>query len=72
MNWQLFIVLVLVALAATYLLRQHWRTWAGTKSGGCGGGCSCPSKANAANDAQSTPLIPVEQLTVRRRNTSSP
>jgi hypothetical protein len=60
MDWQLWIVGVLVAAAVLYLGRQTYRTWAGRKAG-CGT-CKCgPAKDPAA------PLIPVEQLELRRR-----
>jgi len=60
MNWQLLAVGVIVAAAVSYLARQTWRTWSAKKSG-CGG-CGCGSKSN-----DNATVIPVEQLTLRRR-----
>jgi hypothetical protein len=45
---QLIATLILVAVAAGYLLRQIWRTLRGRKSG-CGGGCSCAAKPADTN-----------------------
>lgn len=68
MQWQLAAVGLIVAAAGAYLLRQTWRSWFGRKAGGCGGGCHCGSKTTDANAANGeTTLIPVEQLTLRRR-----
>jgi attachment p12 family protein len=61
MNWQLAIVIVLVAAAGLYLARQTWRTWAGKKAG-CGSGCGCASQPNTKPHES---LISSEQL-VRR------
>ena len=63
MVWQLVIVAVIVAAAAWYIARATWRTWSGRKSG-CGGGCGCGSKTAAE---QKGTVIPVEQITLRRR-----
>jgi hypothetical protein len=63
MDWQLAIVLVVIAAALLYLARRTWRTWAGAK-GGCGGTCGC---AGGKADGKSVSLIPPEQLTLRRR-----
>jgi hypothetical protein len=64
-NGQLLIVMVLVAAASLFLVRQTWRAWAGRKAG-CGGGCGCASKPNSRQEA---PLIAPEQLTQRLRQT---
>jgi hypothetical protein len=66
MDWQLWAVGVLVALAAAYLGRQTWRTWAGNKAG-CGG-CKCDGapKTSTENGARVS-LIPPEQVRLRRR-----
>jgi len=72
MNWQMLAVIVLVAVAAGYLLRQHWRAATGRKAGGCAGGCSCPSKSTVAANGTEAPLIAPEQITLRRRNIGSP
>ena len=68
MDWQLAIVVLIVAVATGYLIRQSWRTWSGRKSG-CGGGCACDSKKPALEQANGTAaLIPSEQITLRRRD----
>ena len=36
---QLVVVFALVALAAGYVLRAAWKTWAGATPGGCAPGC---------------------------------
>jgi hypothetical protein len=64
MDGQLLIVGVLVILALVYLSRQTLRAWIGRGSG-CGG-CKCPGTAKTPNSNAET-LIPVEQLTLRRR-----
>ena len=46
MDLQLAIVAVLIAAAALYIALQVWRTWAGSKKGGCGGGCGCGKNAD--------------------------
>jgi hypothetical protein len=63
MNWQLLAVVGIIIAAAGYLLRRSWLTWRGSK-GGCGGGCGC---AKTAETNGSATLIPLEQLTLRRR-----
>jgi hypothetical protein len=67
MDWQLLIVGMVVLLALAYLGRRTLRAWRG-KGAGCGGGCKCPSTAQTS-DATGTAhtLIPVEQVTLRRR-----
>ncbi len=57
-DWQLLLVIPIVAVAVCYLARQTWRTWSGKKSGCRGCGC----KASPAAQGE---VIPVEQLTVR-------
>ena len=66
MDWQLPIVILIVAGAACYLGVQTWRSWTGRKAG-CGkGSCGCGKpQENAAEKAEI--LIPAGQLTVRRR-----
>ena len=66
MDWQLPLVLLTVATAAAYLLRQSWRTWTG-KGKGCGGRCQCGDTAKSPGDSIRGSLIPVEQLTLRTR-----
>lgn len=61
MDWQLPIVLLIVATAAIYLTRQTWRSLSGKK--GCKSGCGCGPKA--AETGQEV-LIPADQLTIRR------
>ena len=63
MDWQWIVVLTTVVVAAAYIARAAWRTWH-PKPGVCGGGCGC---ATANKDAVRETLIPLEQLTVRRR-----
>jgi FeoB-associated Cys-rich membrane protein len=67
MDWQLAIVGVLVALAAAYLGRQTWRTWAGRKAG-CGG-CKCggAAQARAGEGTAGAALIPPGDVRLRRR-----
>ncbi len=66
MDWQLLLVALTVTAAVVYLGRSSWRTWRGRKAG-CGS-CSCAkSPAPAAEANGSTTLIPVEQLSLRRR-----
>jgi hypothetical protein len=68
MDWQLAIVVMLVAAASFYLGRQGWRSWLGRKLG-CGGSCSCPSASTEErSDASETPvvLIPPDQIHLRR------
>jgi hypothetical protein len=65
MEWQLLIVVALIALSLAYLGRQTLRTWRG-QGAGCGAcKCATPSKATSANAADT--LIPIEQLKLRRR-----
>jgi hypothetical protein len=64
MDWQLLVVVLLVALALLYLGRQTLRTWRG-RSAGCGG-CKCPSSSNTSNSGAET-LIPIDQVRLRRR-----
>jgi hypothetical protein len=64
MGWQLALVAVLVSVAAVYLLRQTWHTWT-VKKGGCAG-CACPTASSPPSPTQS--LIPLEQLTLRRKS----
>ena len=66
MNWQLPIVILIVAGAAGYLGLQTWRSWTGRKAG-CGkGSCGCGAAKEKAS-AGSEVLIPSGQLTLRRR-----
>jgi hypothetical protein len=67
MDWQLLIVGVLVCVALAYLGRRTLRAWRG-KGSGCGGGCKCPGTAQTSNATGTAhTLIPVEQITLRRR-----
>ena len=65
MDWQLFLVAVLVAGAACYLARQSWRTLTASRKG-CSGGCGCHGKAAAGEGNGQASLIPANQLTLRR------
>jgi hypothetical protein len=67
MDWQLVVVLVIVAAAVLYLARASWRAWRGKKAG-CGGGCSCAKTPATNTEANGhVTLIPVEQLSLRQR-----
>jgi hypothetical protein len=64
MDWQLFIVSLLVMGAAAYVGRRAWRTWhAAGKS--CGSGCGCGSPVSALAARGPAAFIPSEQLTLR-------
>ena len=68
MDWQLAIVVMIVAAASFYLGRRGWRTWFGRKAG-CGGSCSCTNTSASGNSTPSeTPvvLIPPDQIHLRR------
>jgi hypothetical protein len=69
MGWQLPLVLLIVAVAASYLVWQVWRSWRGSRSG-CAGGCGCAKNAAPASSPNVT-LIPADQLTIRRRDPAS-
>lgn len=69
MDWQALVVGVLIVAAISYLARQTWRTWFGSK-GGCSGGCSCPGKKAEAKTESPTTLISVNELTQRIRSHS--
>jgi hypothetical protein len=62
MDWQLAAVAPIVLAAVAYLARGTLRSWSARKSacGGCGTACHAPS-------TNGQPLIPLEQLTIRRR-----
>ena len=63
MDLQIAIVAVLIAAAALYIGWQVWRTWAGAKNGGCGGGCGCAKPAMPTmNDPQQRARIPLNQI----------
>jgi FeoB-associated Cys-rich membrane protein len=67
MVWQLILVALCVAAAFGYLGWTTWQSWRGGKSG-CGGGCACPGKQGTSVEKDGTAhLIPVEQITLRRR-----
>lgn len=61
MDWQLPIVLGLVAAAAAYLGWQSWRSWHPSR-GKCGG-CGCISKSDKPTAAQA--LLPPEKLQLK-------
>jgi hypothetical protein len=61
MDPQLIAVLLLVGVAAAYVLRQTLRTWAGSGKPGCSGGCGCARMVR--REATERPLI---ELNVRR------
>lgn len=56
---QLIIVGVIVALAAGYVLRAAWKTWAGGSKPGCGSGCgkcATPDPQPSANGRRPLPM----------------
>lgn len=65
MDWQGFAVVASVAVAAAYLARRTWQTWAGRKAG-CGN-CSCAAKTEAASPRPAVRLISTSELTARLR-----
>jgi hypothetical protein len=67
MDWQLPLASIAIIAAAVYVSRRAWWTWA-HKGSGCGGGCGkgCTS-ASPGTSNEPTRLIPLEQITVRRR-----
>jgi hypothetical protein len=69
MEWQLGIVILVIAVSVLYLGRAVWRSWNGAKSG-CAAGCGC-AKTPAVPGSVESPatLIPVEQITLRSRET---
>jgi hypothetical protein len=67
MELQMFIVLGVVASAVFYLGRAAWRSWRGATHG-CAGGCGCGTNSAGAQPRQERrPLIPLQQITPRRR-----
>ena len=69
MDWQIATVLVIVGVALLYLASSTWRMLTGKKSG-CGGRCRCDDKSTAQKEKEQVTLVPVEQLTLRRRDQS--
>jgi FeoB-associated Cys-rich membrane protein len=67
MGWQVIAVLLIVAVAAAYLVHAAWRALTGRNTG-CGGGCRCASEPASKGEK----LIPSEQLTLRRGDKSPP
>ena len=66
MWWQLAAVGLVIAVAAAYLGRRAWRTWA-RKASGCGGcGSGCKTESSPAGK-EAVRFIPVDQLGVRKR-----
>ncbi len=61
LNWQLLVVLAIVAGAAWYVGRAFWRS-AHPKKGGCGG-CGC-SRSPVAKESQA-PLIDSGSIMLR-------
>jgi hypothetical protein len=62
-DYQILIVAILIAGASLYVGYRTWRTWAGSKKGGCGGGCGCSAgeKAKASNSGDKA-RIPLDQV----------
>jgi hypothetical protein len=57
---QLVAVALLVALAATYILRATWRTWFGASRSGCGSGCGkCAASAPEIPQASGRRPLPM-------------
>jgi hypothetical protein len=65
MDGQLIIVVLIVCLAAVYLVRRMWLTWSG-RGKSCSKGCGCgkPDRSKPA-------LISSDELTLRVRNARS-
>jgi len=63
---QLIVVALLVAVAAVYIARKTLRTWAGSKKGGCSGGCGCARGVERSIPERDV-MIPSEQIEVRKR-----
>jgi FeoB-associated Cys-rich membrane protein len=60
-SWQLAVVGLIVAGAASYLVRRSWRSWR-FRSKGCGGSCGCGSAKPEENTVH---FVAVDQLTLR-------
>ena len=63
---QIIAVVVLVALASAFLVRQSLRTWFGKSKKSCGG-CSCGSAKNDVRESSTSTFVPADQLAVRKR-----
>jgi FeoB-associated Cys-rich membrane protein len=61
-NWQLWLVLAIVAGAAIYVGRSFWRSMH-PKKGNCGG-CGCHKSASPSASSQ-TPLISADSIVLR-------
>lgn len=59
MNWQLWVVVAVIAGAVVYLARLAWKTWAGKP--GCGNGCGGCAKPSAES-ASSTRRLALPQI----------
>jgi hypothetical protein len=66
MEWQLYIVVLVIAVAVLYLGWSALRAWKGAKTG-CAHGCGCKPKEADMASGGSAVLIPVDQITLRRR-----
>lgn len=72
MGWQMYVVVILVAAAAVYVLRRLWGTWFGAK-GGCTKGCGCSAvAAEKGGQATAVTFVPAEQLSLRQRPSNLP
>ena len=60
-DWEMVMVGLMVAGAASYLVRRSWRSWR-FPSQGCGGSCGCESAKPEENKVH---FVPAEQLTLR-------
>ena len=68
MNWQLAVVMGMVALAGGYLSWRSWRAWKKAAKG-CSGGCGCASAAAAGKGAETgTVLISRDSLKLRAKS----
>jgi hypothetical protein len=71
MGWQMYVVLILVAVAAVYVLRRLGHTWFGATRG-CSKGCGCSASAADKHGAHgAATFVPAEQLSLRRRPSNS-
>jgi hypothetical protein len=64
MDWQPIAALGAVVVALVYVARAALRALRG-RSGSCGG-CRCSDGPSPAGEGRGAPLIPRDQLTIRR------
>ncbi|HYV37797.1 MAG TPA: hypothetical protein VE988_19080 [Gemmataceae bacterium] len=63
LDWQLLLVALIITAAATYVVRAGWRVLRGGKGGCATGSCGCAGKSASSGQRP----IPLQQLTLRRR-----